>query len=110
MGNMKGLLVKQSEKEEKPRTIEPVHKNKLVAAKPRKRAGTEVHRVGIKPSFLDGLLNDGIMPEPVEVKQSKVSFKEEELKTKSKEDKEKESDKDGEESSGSGMTMLLKEA
>jgi serine/threonine protein kinase len=105
--NMKGLLMKQNEKEDKPRTIEPVHNNKLVAAKPRKRAGTEVHGVGIKPSFLDGLLNDGIMPEPLEVKQSKVSFKVEDVKTKSEEDKEKESDKDENESSGSGMTMLL---
>jgi hypothetical protein len=101
--NMKGLL--KSEKEDKPRTIEPVHKNKLVAAKPLKRAATEADGVGIKPSFLDGLLNDGIMPEPVEVKQSKVSFKEEKVKDSSEEDKE--GDKDGNETSGSGMTMLL---
>ena len=47
------------------------------------------------------------MPEPTEVKQTKVSFKVEEVKTNSEEDKEKESDKHGEESSGSGMTMLL---
>ena len=105
--NMKGLLTKQSEKEDKPRTIEPVHKNKLAASEPIKRSATAAAGVGIKPSFLDGLLNDGIMPEPVEVKQSKVSVKEEEVKTKSEEDKEKESDKDGDESSGSGMTMLL---
>ena len=105
--NMKGLVTKQSEKEDKPRTIEPVHKNKMAAAKPLKRAATEADGVGIKPSFLDGLLNDGIMPEPLEMKQSKISFKEEEVKTKFAEDKEKESDKDGNESSGSGMTMLL---
>ena len=59
----------------------------------------------VKPSFLDGLLNDGIMPEPLEVKQTKVSVKDEEVKTKSEEDKE--GDKDGNETSGSGMTMLL---
>ena len=106
--NVKVLLMKQSEKEDKPRTIEPVHKNKLAASAPMKRATTAaVDGFQVKPSFLYGLLNDGIMPEPVEVKQSKVSFKEEDVKTNSKENKEKESDKDGNESSGSGMTMLL---
>ena len=99
--------MKQNEKEDKPRTIEPVHKNKLAASAPIKRATTAALDVLVKPSFLDGLLNDGIMPEPLEVKQSKVSVKNEEVKAKSEEDKEKESDKDENESSGSGMTMLL---
>jgi serine/threonine protein kinase len=105
--NMKGLLMKPSEKEDKPRTVEPVHKNKLAASEPMNRSATAEADVLVKPSVLDGLLNDGIMPEPVVLKQSKVSFKVEEVKTKSKEDKEKESDKDENESSGSGMTMLL---
>ena len=103
---MKGLLMKQNEKEDKPRTIEPVHKNKLAASAPMKRATTAVvDGFQVKPSFLDGLLNDGIMPEPVEVKQSKVSFKEEKVKGSSEENKE--GDKDGTKSSDSGMTMLL---
>jgi hypothetical protein len=101
---VKGLLMKQGEKEDKPRTIEPVHKNKLAASAPIKRSATAAG-VGIKPSFLDGLLNDGIMPEPLEVKQSKVTMKVEEVKTNSEE--EKEGDKDGNKISGSGMTMLL---
>jgi predicted outer membrane repeat protein len=109
--NMKDLLMKQSEKEDKPRTVEPVNKNKLAASKPMKRSATAAaDGFQVKPSFLDGLLNDGIMPEPVEVKQTKFSFKVEKLKGSSEEDKEKESDNDGNESSGSGMTMLLKEA
>ena len=103
--NMKGLLMKQSEKENKPRTIEPVHKNKLAAAEPMNRSATAEVDVLVKPSFLDGLLNDGIMPEPVEVKQSKVSIKDEEVKTKSEEGNE--GDKDGNESSDSRKTMLL---
>jgi hypothetical protein len=71
-----------------------------------KRATTAVvDGFQVKPSFLDGLLNDGIMPEPVEVKQSKVSFKEEKVKGSSEENKE--GDKDGTKSSDSGMTMLL---
>jgi hypothetical protein len=108
--------VKQSKvslKEEKVKAISEEDKeggkdgNKISGSgmQPQKKAATEADGVGIKPSFLDGLLNDGIMPEPLEVKQSKVSVKVEEVKTKSKEDKE--SDKDGKESSGSGMTMLL---
>ena len=74
---------------------------------PQKREATQADGVGIKPSFLDGILNDGIMPEPLEVKQSKVSVKDEEVKTKSEEGKEKKSDKYEDESSSSGMTMLL---
>jgi serine/threonine protein kinase len=104
--NTKGLLMKQNEKEDKPRTIEPVHKNKLAASAPMKEATTAaVDGFQVKPSFLDGLLNDGIMPEPVEVKQSKVSFKEEKVKGSIEEDNE--GVKDGNEVSGSGMTMLL---
>jgi hypothetical protein len=97
--------MKQGEKEDKPRTIEPVHKNKLAASAPMKRSATTAADVLVKPSFLDGLLNDGIMPEPMEVKQSKVAVKEEKVKANSEEDKK--GDKEEIESSGSGMTMLL---
>jgi hypothetical protein len=103
--NMEGLLMKQNEKEDKPRTIEPVHKNKLAASEPMNRSATAEADVLVKPSFLDGLLNDGIMPEPMEVKQSEGSVKDEEVNAKSEEDKE--DGKDGNKNSGSGMTMLL---
>jgi serine/threonine protein kinase len=95
-GNMKELVTKQSEKEDKPRTIEPVHKNKLAASAPIRRSATAEAKVLVKPSFLDGLLNDGIMPEPVEEKEVKANS-----------EGDKKGDKDGNKSSGSGMTMLL---
>jgi serine/threonine protein kinase len=99
------MLGKKKEKDIKPRIPEPASKGKLAAAPPLRKAATAADGMEIRPSFLDGLLNDGIMPEPVEVKQSKVSLKEEEMNAKSEEDKE--GNKDGDKSSGSGLTMLL---
>jgi serine/threonine protein kinase len=106
--NMEGLLMKPSEKEDKPRIVEPVHKNKLAASEPMNRSATAEADVLVKPSFLDGILNDGIMPDPLEVKQTKVSYKDEEVKNKSEGDKE--GDKDGNENSGSGMQPQKREA